>query len=179
MKLVLEPIPVTEEILLNLENRGIINRICPGHDPLSVQLGESKFDTVYQTDAKWGPHKLICVTINKAEPVNFLFHSDREDFMLIDFEDTAPLVLTMCLHSKDILNDKIQSGTLSEQDFISIICAKNHLFFSFFTMNPYFAHVETCLSESDKPPSFYVSEPRDLDENLIDLGKYTLEINRH
>lgn len=176
MKLVLKPTPVTEEIMLNLEALGIVNRICPGHDPLPVKLGESKFDTVYYTDTKWGSHKLICVTINSTEPANFLFHSDREDFMLIDFEDTAPLVLTMSLHSNKVLEEKIRSKTLTEQDFISIICAKNHPFFSFFTMNPYFAHVETCLRESTKPPSFYVSEPRDLDENLIDLDEYRLEI---
>lgn len=177
MTLVLKPQPVTEAIMNMLERKGVITRICPGHDPLKTPKGTSKFESVYETHEKWGPHKLICVTINTTKPTNFLYHSDKEDFILIDFVETAPLILTMSLHTKDILNEKIHNGQLSEADFISIICEKNNPYLSFFTMNPYFAHVETCLYESECPPSFYVSEPRDLDENLIALKDYALEIN--
>ncbi len=176
MKIQIEPRQITEEIANKLEKIGVISRICPGHDPVSAERGMSSFKTVYSTNECFGPHKLISVKINTVEPKNFLYHSDKEDFMLIDHPESSPLILLMALIKKDELNEKIQKNCLSEDDFIAIICEKNHPYFSFFTMNPHFAHVETCLEVSDFPPSFYVTEPRDMDENLIDMGDYVLEI---
>lgn len=176
MKLVVKPVKATEELMRFLEEKKIITRICPGHDLLDAAGGESRCETVYSTDVKFGPHKLICVTINSTEPKNFLYHSDREDFMLIDKPGTADLILTMSLSHKDELNRKIAEGTVTADDFISIICERNDPYLSFFTMNAYYPHVETCRVSSDNPPNFYVGEPRDMDENLIDFKGYQLVI---
>ncbi len=176
MKITVKPVKATEEIMAFLEEKRVITRICPGHDPLMTREGESRCETVYSTDSRFGPHKLICVTINTTEPRNFMYHSDKEDFMLIDKPGMTGLILTVSLAAKDELILKIEAGTLSADDFLSIICEVNNPYLSFFTMNPYYPHVETCVTPSDTPPSFYVGEPRDLDENLMDLRGYQLEI---
>lgn len=176
MKLVVKPVVVTEELMEYLEEKKVITRICPGHDPLDTAKGEARCETVYSTDFRFGPHKLICVTINTSEPRNFMYHSDKEDFMLIDKPGTAELILTVSLLHKDELNRKVEAGTLSIEDFVSMVCKANDPYLSFFTMNPYYPHVETCRVPSENPPSFYVGEPRDLDENLIDFKRYQLTI---
>lgn len=176
MELVVKPIKATPQLMASLEEKGIISRICPGHDPLETPQGKARCETVYATDEKYGPHKLICVTINTTEPKNFFYHSDKEDFMLIDKAGTTALILTMSLWHKDVLLEKIAAGTLCEEDFVSVICVPNDPELSFFTMNPYFPHVETCSFSSDNPPSFYVGEPRDLDENPIDFKNYRLVV---
>lgn len=176
MKLVVKPIRATESLMAFLEGKKIITRICPGHDRLKTQEGESRCETVYSTDVQFGPHKLICVTINTMEPKNFLYHSDKEDFMLIDKLRTTELILTVSLCHKDELLQKIETNTLEPEDFLAIICEANNPYLSFFTMNAYYPHVETCIISSDNPPSFYVGEPRNLDENLIDFKAYQLVI---
>jgi hypothetical protein len=105
-----------------------------------------------------------------------MYHSDKEDFMLIDKLGTAELILTVSLHHKDELLQKIEENTLSAEDLVSVICEMNNPYLSFFTMNPYYPHVETCRILSENPPSFYVGEPRDLDENLIDFKEYQIII---
>lgn len=176
MKLVIKPITATEELMAYLEEKQVITRICPGHDFLEAKRNETRCETVYSTDPRFGPHKLISVTINTSEPRNFMYHSDKEDFMLIDRPGTSELILTVSLLHKDELNKRIEKGELSEVDFVSMICKANDPYLSFFSMNPYYPHVETCSDPSEAPPSFYVGEPRDMDENLIDFKGYQLVI---
>lgn len=179
MKLFVRPVKMTESIMNFLEKKNVITRIGPGHDVLMTQKGESRCETVYSTDARFGPHKLIAVTINDAKPNNFVYHSDKEDFMIIDRKGTPDLILTVSLCHKDELIQKIESNTVSSDDFLSIICEENNPYLSFFTMNAYYPHVETCKKPSDNPPSFYVGEPRDLDENKIDFMSYQLIIDQY
>ena len=176
MKIVVKPVKATEALMAFLDDKKVITRICPGHDRVDTQIGESGCETVYSTDPQFGPHKLICVTINTTEPGNFMYHSDKEDFMLIDKLGATELILTVSLCHKDELIQKMEAGTLSTDDFVSVICEMNNPYLSFFTMNPYYPHVETCRGTSENPPSFYVGEPRDLDENLIDFKAYQLII---
>jgi hypothetical protein len=179
MKLVVKPVKATESLMAFLEEKKVITRICPGHDQLNTLKGESRCETVYSTNPQFGSHKLICVTINTSEPGNFMYHSDKEDFMLIDKLGTEELILTVSLSHKDELIQKINANTLSAEDFVSVICEMNNPYLGFFTMNPYYPHVETCREPSENPPSFYVGEPRDLDENLIDFKSYQLTIGQY
>lgn len=71
----------------------------------------------------------------------------------------------------------LDSGCLSPSDFKAIRCKKNDPYASFFTMNPFYAHVETCSECSENPPSFYVTESQKLDEKPIALKGYTLKID--
>lgn len=176
MDIIIEPVVCTKKVMEELEEMGIIRLLSPGRDLLDVATGESSHRTIYSADDKFGPHKLICVTINSTEPRNFLYHNDTEDFMLIDSPGTADLILTISLLKYSELNKKIDDGTVSKDDFISIRCNKNDPYTSFFSMNKYFPHVETVLDTGENPPSFYVGESRDLDENPIDFKNYSLVI---
>jgi len=176
MDIVLEPQPCTPEVMSFLEEKGVLTRLMPGQHLLKVEEGESKHASIYETNDRFGPHKLICVTINSTQPKNFLYHNDAEDFMLIDHPDAEDLILTMSLVKHDVLEEKIANGTVSNKDFLAMICNKNDPYTSFFTMHKGFPHVETVLHTSKHPPSFYVGESRDLDENLIDFKEFRLVI---
>lgn len=176
MKLKMKPIQATVCIMDMLEEKGIITRLRPGAHVLKAPRGVSVHESVYECEEKFGPHKLITVTINSCQPQRFLYHNDNEDFMILDHDDKEKLVITIALEEHNTLKEKIKSKTLSSDDFISLILEANNPEISFFTMHKGYAHVETCLVESDNPPSFYVSESRDLDENFIDFKTYQLNI---
>lgn len=172
----LNPVDATEAIMSLLEERGVIRRLLPDRDRLDVVAGQSKWVELYASDPSYGPHKLIAVTINSVQPEKLVYHSDREEFMLIGPEDGAPLILTTALIDAEALDGKISEGSLSAADFISVRCRMNDPRLSFFTMNPGFAHVETCAYTSQRPPSFYVAESRHLDENAIDFKPFRIQI---
>ncbi len=92
--------PCSIEIMNKLEELGVIRLLSPGRHRLETVKGESKHETLYSTSERYGPHKLICVTINSQEPSNFLYHNDAEDFLLIDNPNSTPLVLTVSIHKK-------------------------------------------------------------------------------
>lgn len=173
-------IPVVEmnQITMEfLEKKGIISRLLPGKHRMKVGLGESKHESLYESDDRFGGHKIITVTINTTQPINFVYHSDHEDFLLIDDLDRTPLILTICLLEKDTLKEKIRQKQLCSTDFIALKCVFNDPRLSFFTLYKYFAHVETVPFESIMPPGFYVTESRKLDENRINLETYKLVIS--
>ena len=176
MDILVKPVSVNEAILDQLESYGVIRRICPGKDILDTKHGESRHRSVYECDDQFGPHKLICVTINSTEPTNFLYHNDHEDFMLIDKFGRTDLVITMSIHHHTVLEEKIENGQITSDDFMSVIFEPNNPELSFFTVNAGYPHVETCKVVSGIPPSFYVGECRDLDENHIDFKAYNLKI---
>lgn len=176
MEIVLKPVAATIEVMERLEAKGVIRRIAPGKDVLTVEKGHSRWSDIYSAGERFGPHKLIAVTINSRVPKHLSFHSDAEDFMLIDRQAGAQLILTVALCPCGELKEKIEAGTLSAGDFMAIRCVPNDPELSFFTMNPGFAHVETCSAESDTPPSFYVGESKHLDENHVDFGEYRIVI---
>lgn len=178
IKLIIEPVDNSIKVMEQLEEFGVITLLGPGRHCLDVNANSSDYETMYSAKEKFGPHKLICVTINSTEPTNFLYHSDIEDFMLIDRVGTEDLILTISLVKQSVLNEKINNGTISKNDFISLKCKKNDPYTSFFSMNKFYPHVETVLKSTSNPPSFYVGESRDLDENLIDFKNYTLVIGK-
>lgn len=176
MNLRLKATKATEEIMQMLEDIGIITRLKPGAHDLNVQYKESRHKSLYESDSRFGPHKLITVTINDDQINHLIYHNDNEDFMILDGHDKEALILTICLLDQRILTEKINNQSLSEKDFIALDIEANNPFISFFTMHKGYAHVETCGRVSDRPPSFYVTESRDLDENIVDFKPYKLSI---
>lgn len=172
----LDPVQMTEEIMIELEKRNIIYRLCPGHDILEVEEGATKWKEIYSTDERFGTHKLITVTTNRYLFEDFGYHSDVEDFWLIGHEGTKKLLLSIALCDKDKLLRKIKNKTLCKDDFITLICKFNDPRVSFFSMNKYIPHVETVEISNNKPASFYVTEPTNLDLHLIDFQEYKMNI---
>lgn len=176
MKLKVKIVDMDDTIMENLEKKQLIERLKPASHRLSANKGESKHASIYEAEEKFGPHKIITVTINSTEPKNFLYHSENEEFLLIDSMDRENLIILMALIKKDELNMKIKKESLSSEDFLAVRCKFCDPNLSFFIMKKNVPHVEIAERESDNPPSFFVTESRDIDENLIDLSNYELDI---
>ena len=65
--LALEPVPMTPRLMAHLEELGLIIRLRPGGHDLAAQPGETLGESIYESADRYGPHKLIAVTVNRAE----------------------------------------------------------------------------------------------------------------
>jgi hypothetical protein len=171
----LRPVEMTGEVMEDLERRGLILRICPNHDELSAPLGETQWKMLYEPQEGYGPHKLISVTVNREEFAAFGVHPDNEEFWLVGDSDTQPLFLAIALISPEELAAKIAAGTLEASDFIALRVKYNDPWVSFFVMRANVPHGEAIVNAGKRPPTFYVTESRDLPLPLTDMGDYRLK----
>ena len=174
-ELALEPAPMTPELMADLERRGLIIRLRPGAHDLAARPGETLGESIYESAGRYGPHKLIAVTVNRAEFAAFGTHPDNEEFLLLGNPDSQPLYLAVALCLREEFEDKVKSGRLTAADLVMIECRYNDPEVSFFVMRAGVPHGEAVMPAAGKPaPSFYVTESRDLPLDLLDLRKYRL-----
>lgn len=176
MTLKIPVVDMSEQVMVELESLGVIRQIKPGHNRLSVEAGESKHQSIYEAEGKFGGHKLITVSINTKLPFKFVYHNDDEDFLILDEPGREPLILTIALVNHVELSQLIKDKNLSPDHFIAIRCSANHPNMSFFTMKKGYAHSENVMKEGDSFPSFYVTESINLDEQIVDFDMYELEV---
>ena len=178
MKQILQPEAVrpTRETMQMLEDKGLIHRLCPGHDTHNPPLGEIEFSELYASDRKFGPHRIISVTINRMEFSAFGTHSDHEEFLLIGREDTKPLYLLIALLEESELSQRIAAETLTADDFLLLDLVFNDPELSFFTMKKGVPHGEATSGGDGIPPTFYVTEPQDLDLIPTNFAEYGIEV---
>lgn len=172
----LKPKDMNSETMDKLERMGLIYRLCPGNDELTAEKGQTSWKTIYECDTRYGPHKLIAVTVNRERFEAFGSHPDNEDFLLIGDPDTKPMFLLIALSSRNELEKKIKNNTLKEDDFILLKVKYNDPEVSFFSMLKDIPHGEASAPGEGKPGSFYVTESRDLNTDLINLGNYEIRI---
>ena len=175
-KLYFKPVRPTVEVMKMLENKGLIYRLCPGHDELNPPAGEIDYKELYVSDEKYGPHRIITVTINRFSFSEFGTHSDNEEFLIIGDTNVKPLYLLVALMNKEDFNKKIENGTLSEEDFILLDLEYNNPETSFFIMNKNIPHGEATVEGNIKAPSFYVTESRGLDLIKTDFKDFEISI---
>jgi hypothetical protein len=174
--IILKPVEMTPENMQKLEDKGLIVRLYPGHHILNPARNESQDATIYASDPRFGPHKLIAVTINAFEPRYFGSHEDNEEFLLIGDPTTKPLYLIVATCKQSELDSKIQSHKLLADDFIALRVKYNDPEVSFFTMLTHVPHGEVTVDQKGQLPSFYVTEPRDLITNRTNFGPYLLKV---
>ena len=87
------PVPMTGELMADLERRGLIIRLRPGGHDLAAEPGETLGESIYETADRYGPHKLIAVTVNRAEFAAFGTHPGNEEFLLLGNPDSQPMYL--------------------------------------------------------------------------------------
>jgi hypothetical protein len=169
--------PMTEGVMNILGQEGLILRLMPTQKVLSTPEKEIGVEYLYVTDRKFGPHTMICVGFNRSI-VDMAYHSVNEDFLLIN-EGRAqkPLILVVGLHRADAFQELVSSGHLSVDDIWAIELKFNDPRLSFFTMNGFTPHCEWTIPGDSPANIFYVSEPRDLDVNHINMGDYELKIS--
>jgi hypothetical protein len=171
----LVPQPATRELLADLEARGLVIRLAPGRHELAISPGEAVGTPVYPAcDAAHGGHLLLACTINQPGFLRFGWHDVPEEFLLIGPTDAEPLYLAIFHGDHKLLESKLLHGTLSAGDFTCMRCNFNDPETSFFTMNAGVPHGECVARASDRPPSFYVTEPSGTSLHRPDWGGCSL-----
>ena len=176
--LTLKPVDMTEEIMQRLEEKGLITRLTPGRHRIPVEKHGCEGRSIYESDPKYGGHKLIVVACDRVEFSAFGAHEDNEEFLLIGGEQEKGLYLLVALCMQDEFQEKVESGTLSADDLICLRCRFNDPMVSFFTMKKGVPHGEaTPKNDSRAPATFYVTEPTELGLTPCDFGGFSLEID--
>jgi hypothetical protein len=173
-RITLAPVEMTQDVMQDLEHRGLIIRLCPDHHVLPARPGESLAESIYESGASHGPHELITVTVNRSTLAAFGTHPDNEEFLLIGDPETKPLYLVVALHRKTELQRRIAERLLTASDFVCLRVKYNDAQVSFFTMLAEVAHGEAVGAGEGRPASFYVTEPRDLETEVTEFGDYEL-----
>ena len=137
----------------------------------------SKSSDIYVSDSSSGPHKLIVATINTLVPDPYFgTHIGNEEFLMIGDPSTKSLYLIISLCMREELIAKIKQRCLSADDFVALFIKYNDPQVSFFTMLAGVPHGEVTVDGPGEPPSFYVTEGRDLEIERIDFGDYQVNI---
>ena len=119
------------------------------------------------------------MTVNRAEFAAFGTHPDNEEFLLIGNPDSQPMYLAVALCLRAEFEEKVRTGRLRTEDLVMIECRYNDPEVSFFVMRAGVPHGEAIAPAAGKPPpSFSVTESRDLPLDVIDLRKYRLPVAR-
>ena len=165
---------MTRDLMQDLEGRGLIIRLCPDRHALPVSRGEARAESVYESDVRHGPHKLITVTVDSPTFGAFGTHPDNEEFLLIGDPETKPLYLAVALCDRQELGRRIAERRLTADDFVCLRVKYNDAYVSFFTMLAEVPHGEAVADIDGRPASFYVTEPRDLGTEITEFGQYQL-----
>lgn len=172
----LKPVTPTPALMQELESLGLIIRLAPRQHELDIAPGVAKGQPLYQADASHGGHMVLACTINQVGLQRFGHHLEREEFLMIGDPNLEPLYLAIFKGQHPALAEKISDGSLSPEDFVCLHIVWNDPECSFFTMNTGVPHGECVLRETDRPPSFYVTEPTGMTLEKTDFGPYRLEI---
>jgi len=174
--LALKPIEMTPMVMEDLEKRNLILRLGPCRYELPSKWGQTLDHPVYDSNDRYGPHRLLIVTVNRVPFVDFATHPDNEKVLMIGDPNTKPLYLVIALMHREELADKIKKVTINSDDFICLRVTWNDSYMSFFTMLSKVPHGEAITIREGRPPSFYVTEGRDLPNDIVDLGAYELVV---
>lgn len=165
-----KPVDACEEVLDLLEKRGLILRMTPDIAEKHPELHLDRQATIYASAPERGAHMMIYVTAAGINFPCFGYHEDNEEFLLIETDGKKPLFLLFSLIENNTLLEKIENGTVSEDDFICMRCVYNDPYLSFFTVLKGAAHAEGTVSmEGMDPPHFFVTEPSDIGFTRINL----------
>lgn len=168
---------MTSSVMEDLEQRKLILRLGPGRHELPAKWGETLDQPVYDSHERYGPHRLLTVTVNRIQVPEFATHPDNEEFLMLGDPSTKPLYIIIALMQRARLVKKILNQSLSPADFICLEVVWNDPDLSFFTMLAGVPHGETITAREGRPPSFYVTEGRLLPNELIDFGNFELGVN--
>ena len=152
--------------MAHLEELGLIIRLRPGGHDLAAQPGETLGESIYETADRYGPHKLIAVTVNRAEFAAFGTHPDNEEFLLIGNPDSQPMCLAVALCLRPEFEEKVKTGgltaltALTATDFVMIECRYNDPEVSFFVMRADVPHGEAIVPVAGKPAPAFTSPSR-------------------
>ena len=163
--------------MVHLEELGLIIRLRPGGHDLAAQPGETLGESIYETADRYGPHKLIAVTVNRAEFAAFGTHPTTRSSCCSATPTASRCTWPWRCACAPSSRKRSSPGGLTATDFVMIECRYNDPEVSFFVMRADVPHGEAIVPVVGKPvPSVYVTESRDLPVDVIDLRKYRLRV---
>ena len=177
-KLSLKPVKMTPPTMRRLEHMGLIRLLSPQCRGPIPEAGTTRVERLYTGDPRFGPHCLIAVTVGAENFRYFGSHSDNEDIFFIGSGDCKPLYLAIAFLDRATMESKVRDNCLSTADFICLEVEFNNPETSFFVMNKNVVHGECAgVASPGNWPSFYVTEPGELDLSVPDLGQFELCID--
>ncbi len=172
---VLRPVDMNRESMSMLEEKGLIHRIAPGKDIAGPVDGTNLGRSIYDSDERFGGHKLIVATIGATTLRYFGCHDDNEDVWMLGLPGRRPMyfVVGTCLVGE--FAEKVRAGALAESDFVCLRVRYNDPEASFFVMKKHVPHGEFIIPTDAPNPSFYVTESANLAVIPVSLGDAVLE----
>ncbi len=176
-KIVLRSTDMNRESMSMLEEKGLIHRIAPGKDSAGPVDGDNVGRSLYESDQRFGGHKLIVATIGATRLRYFGCHDDNEDVWMLGMDTWRPLYFVVATCLVDEFEDKVKTGTLAEQDLVCLRARYNDPEASFFTMKKLVPHGEFVIPTDAGAPSFYVTESANLAIRPISFGESVVEFH--
>lgn len=174
--IVLHPVDMTRESMSALEDKGLIHRIAPGKDVAGPVDDENLGRSIYESDPKFGGHKLIVATIGATFLRYFGCHDDDEDVWLLGMDFWRPLYFVVATCLADEFEAKARDGALDDRDLVCLRVRYNDPEASFFVMKRRVPHGEFVIPTAAPAPSFYVTEGADLTIRPVSFGKNAVQV---
>ena len=174
--LVLHPVDMNRENMARLEDKGLIHRIAPGKDVAGPVDGTNLGRSIYESEERFGGHKLIVATIGATVLRYFGCHDDCEDVWMLGQGSWRPLYFVVGTCQSDEFEAKVRAGTLSAADLVCLRARYNDPEASFFVMKKHVPHGEFVIPTAAPAPSFYVTESANLQIRPVSFGAYTVKV---
>lgn len=175
--LVLQPVDMNRETMSMLEDKGLIRRIIPGGDVAGPVDGDNLGRSLYESDERFGGHKLIVATIGATALRYFGCHDDNEDVWMLGLDCWRPMYFVVGTCLVDEFEEKVRRGSLSENDLVCLRVRYNDPEASFFVMKKHVPHGEFVIPVDAPAPSFYVTEAVNLAIRPISFGENNVEFH--
>lgn len=174
--ILLSPRDMNRDAMVSLEKLGLIHRLSPGNDTAGPASGDNLGRSIYESDPRFGGHKLIVATIDSPALRYFGCHLDCEDVWLIGMNSYRPLYFVFAIPLRDEFARRAGEGKLTAADFICLRARYNDPEASFFVVNKLVMHGEFVPSGTGPSPSFYVTEPTDMRIEAGSFGMHSIEV---
>jgi hypothetical protein len=167
---------MTVEDMEQLEKLDLVQRLVPPDSALQVAEGQLLSRPIYKTDPQYGGHMLLFVNMNLLES-NLNYHPGNEEVFLVnDGRKVKPCIFVFGLSKRQVIEEKIKSGSLSSSDFVAYDVPFNDPVLSSFTVKADTPHFEITTAGAEQSPYFWVGESADLPMIKIDMGQYRLRV---
>ncbi|MDR3210440.1 MAG: hypothetical protein LBU79_00800 [Planctomycetota bacterium] len=172
-----KPVEMNREAMEGLERLGLIERLAPGRHQAGRVTEDNVGKSLYESQPRFGGHKLIVATIASPTLRYFGSHQDNEDVWLIGKDTYRPLYFFFATCLADEFAKRVAAGRLATEDLCCLRVRYNDPEASFFVVKKQVPHGECVLPGPGEPPSFYVSEATDLKIDPLGFADYRLEID--
>ncbi len=176
-RIVLQPVDMNRESMSMLEDKGLIHRIAPGKDVAGPVGDDNLGRSLYESEERFGGHKLIVATIGATKLRYFGCHDDNEDVWMLGLANWRPMYFVVATCLVDEFEAKAKDGLLTESDLVCLRARYNDPEASFFVMKKHVPHGEFVIPTIAAAPRFYVTESTNLVIRPVSFGQHVVEFH--